>query len=118
MPELGDRFGDTIRPCHESRHPRIEPTESDLAQIGRLPRLEDLEISGGQITDAGLLHLGKLTRLQKLTLSAVQVTDAGLLCLSRLTRLQNQQRLAASSLIHPARVGRLTGLKDLDISGG
>jgi Leucine Rich repeat len=48
-----------------------------LAQVGRLRRLEELELSTSEVTDVGLKHLMGLTTLKKLDLGSTQVTDAG-----------------------------------------
>ena len=49
-----------------------ELTEADLEKV------EELNLSGTQISDAGLVHLKALTALERLDLSAKGVTDAGL----------------------------------------
>jgi hypothetical protein len=58
-----------------------------LAAVGKLPRLQSLEVTGSQITDAGLAHLGTLRRLKSLSLQAPKITDAGIAHLERLTDL-------------------------------
>jgi len=57
--------------------------DSALAQVGRLRRLEELELSSSEVTDAGLKHLMGLTALKKLGLGSTQVTDAGVQELQR-----------------------------------
>ena len=48
-----------------------------LAHVGRLRRLEELELSISEVTDAGLKHLMGLTALKKLDLENTNVTDGG-----------------------------------------
>ena len=52
-----------------------------------LAKLENLQLFGTEITDAGLVHLKGLTRLEYLSLRGTQVTDAGLVHLKGLTSL-------------------------------
>jgi hypothetical protein len=51
--------------------------DAALAHVGRLRRLEELELSTSEVTDAGLKHLMELTALKKLDLENTNVTDAG-----------------------------------------
>jgi hypothetical protein len=60
-----------------------------LSQIGKLVRLEALNIPGGlRVSDAGFSHLKSLTSLQSLELPRANLTDARLAQLAGLTRLQ------------------------------
>ena len=73
--------------------PRIakDPNKADdetLAHVGRLGRLEYLNLAGTAVTDAGLAHLKGLTSLGDLDLSNTQVGDAGLAHLKGLTNLR------------------------------
>jgi Leucine-rich repeat (LRR) protein len=63
-------------------------TDSGVAGLTGLTRLERLSLRDTQITDRGLQHLGALTRLRNLTLDGTDVTDAGLDDLAPLTKLQ------------------------------
>jgi len=54
-----------------------------LAHVGRLRRLEELELSTSEVTDAGLRHLMGLTTLKKLDLKNTDVTDAAVRELQR-----------------------------------
>ncbi len=63
-------------------------TDRTLAVIGRLSRLEELEIGDTSVTDAGLAHLAHLSRLENLSIGDASVTDAGLAHLARLDQLQ------------------------------
>ena len=51
--------------------------DAALAHVGRLRRLQELELSTSEVTDAGLKHLMGLTSLKKLDLENTNVTDAG-----------------------------------------
>ena len=42
-----------------------------------LTNLQELDLAGTQVTDAGLVHLKGLTNLQELDLSYTQVTEGG-----------------------------------------
>jgi hypothetical protein len=55
-----------------------ELTDATLARIGRLTRLEELDLTGHRITDAGLEHLKGLDQLRSLDLEATEITDVGL----------------------------------------
>jgi hypothetical protein len=62
------------------------PTDSELAQLARLPNLRRLYlVRAVDVTDAGLAHLEGLQNLKLLVLDdADQVTDAGLRSIGRL----------------------------------
>ncbi len=63
-----------------------------LRNIEELTRLQRLDLSGTQVTDAGLQHLSGLTVLEELTLRETQVTDEGVKNL--------QQALPNCKIIH------------------
>jgi hypothetical protein len=68
-----------------------DPNQADdetLAHVGRLGRLESLNLAGTAVTDAELAHLKGLTSLRDLNLWNTQVGDAGLAHLNRLTNLR------------------------------
>jgi Leucine-rich repeat (LRR) protein len=54
------------------------PIDEDLACLKGLTRLEFLDLSFTNVTDAGLLHLRDLERLHRLHLHGTQIGDAGL----------------------------------------
>ena len=85
-------------------------TDSTLAHVGRLTRLEalfahsssvsdtagafegvtnlsQLDLGGSQVTDAGLVHLKGLTKLSLVWLRGTHVTDAGVVDLKAMTTL-------------------------------
>lgn len=62
--------------------------DGDLASIGDLKNLAVLHLENTPITDAGLQHLGNLEKLHYLNLFGTAVTDAGLKDLAGLKRLQ------------------------------
>ena len=71
---------------------RTEPDARHLdgvaPTIGRLTRLEELDLSGSDLTDAGVRSLAGLTRLETLDLSRTHITDAGLKSVADLPRLR------------------------------
>lgn len=52
-------------------------TDSDLEHISKLSNLRHLGLSGSLVTDEGILKLRTLTKLQSLDLTTSQVTEAG-----------------------------------------
>ncbi len=67
---------------------RASVSDAGLKHIGRLRRLQVLDIRDTQATDVGLSYLVDLTRLRVLDLGLTGVTDAGLRRLEPLTRLE------------------------------
>src|SRR5262249_53785384 len=67
-------------------------TDADLARIGNLRRLRQLNILRAKVTDGGLAHLEGIAGLRALYLSDMPITDAGLghLTLTRLRWLSLQ----------------------------
>lgn len=61
----------------------------DLDSLANFPQLEELDLFGTQITDAGLPHMERLTSLRKLTLDCTEVTNVGLKHLAGLKQLQS-----------------------------
>jgi hypothetical protein len=94
-----------------------EGTDADLATIGNLRRLAQLNVIGAKMTDEGLASLRGVTGFRSLSLSSVPITDAGLrhLALKRLRWLILQNtRITDASL--PLLAG-LPELEYLDIQG-
>jgi hypothetical protein len=66
-----------------------EITDSALLHLSTLPRLQELNIGGGNITDTGAAHLSHFLHLKLLDLSCSwEITDAGLDHLSGLPELE------------------------------
>jgi hypothetical protein len=63
-------------------------TDASLADVGRLTRLQKLDVLSASGSDAGLAHLKALSRLSRLNIANTQVTDAGLANLKGLTSLR------------------------------
>jgi hypothetical protein len=59
-----------------------------LAQVGELTSLEVLSVDGTHISNAGLVHLARLPKLRMLGLGDTRVTDPGLAHLSSMPALQ------------------------------
>ncbi|HEX5102281.1 MAG TPA: hypothetical protein VFV87_00620 [Pirellulaceae bacterium] len=66
-------------------------TASDdlLEQIGVFRKLEDVSISGQQVTDRGLAPLGHMQELRSLTIEACDITDKTLEAIADLPNLQD-----------------------------
>lgn len=92
-------------------------SDADLAQIGALSGLVELQIAGASVTDRGLAHLEWLIGLKSLNLKGSMVTDAGLRHLNRLTRLErldiSNTRVTDAGLPH---LSRMTNLVQLETS--
>jgi hypothetical protein len=58
-------------------------TDSDLAMLGWLKHLRELDLHHTQITDAGLKHILGLKELRFLDLQETKVTDAGVATLKK-----------------------------------
>ena len=75
-------------------------SDETLAELARLPELEDLEVWAGGLTDRGVDHLLELSKLRKLAIRGSQLSDAGL------QRLVGLPYLESLDLCHSA--GSLT----------
>ncbi len=77
--------------------------DPELAEVGQLARVVELDLSGTLVTDAGLVHLENLDELKTLDLSNTNVTDNGLKSLKSLTGLKtltlSNTRISAKGLI-------------------
>jgi hypothetical protein len=93
-------------------------TDSGLAHIRELDRLQLLYLSGTQITDAGLIHMRELKHLQQLSLSNTKITDAGLIHIRQLKNLQELYlpgtQITDAGLVH---LRELKNLHQLWLSG-
>ncbi len=61
--------------------------DNDLREIGKIPGLRWLILSGTKVTDAGLAHLHGLQKLETLWLDRTGVTDDGVLGLAGLPKM-------------------------------
>lgn len=88
--------------------------DADLAELACLRNLEQLDLQGCRVTDAGLKGLRGMLRLWKLSLESTSITDAGLVELAHLTGLRdlNLSRTAVSDAGLQHLVG-LTALSQL-----
>ena len=91
---LGEDFFADVVAVHVSRlliggPPRSVPiTDAWLEHIGKLSRLEVLDLKDSCVSDAGLKQIQRLTRLRRLDLRRDGITDAGLVPIGKLTRLE------------------------------
>ena len=63
-------------------------TEADFQKWGKLRRLQELDLSHSQITDAGLANFRRLKNLKVLNLSHTMISDEGLVHLRGMASLQ------------------------------
>ncbi len=88
-------------------------SDQELAQVGRLPRLDSVAILGANVTDLGLAHLKGTKNLRVLYVQGTQITDAGLVHLKGVTNLSElylyQTRVSDAGLVH------LKGLTNLSV---
>ncbi len=87
-------------------------TDTDLEELKKLPKLENLNLSNTRVTSAGLVHLAELKNLKWLSLWNTQVDDDGLQHLARLTKLQSL--LLDGTKVTDSGLKHLEGLKELD----
>jgi hypothetical protein len=65
-------------------------TDADIAEIAKLPAVNEMEIVADKLTDAGLASLARMRNLQVLHLEgAPMMTDGGLKALATLPRLRH-----------------------------
>ena len=88
-----------------------------LVPIGRLQRLDELDLECSHVSDGCLVKLQGLTRLRTLNLAETEVMDSGLCVVRKLTRLEvlNLRFTRVSDLGLDSLVG-LTHLRELDLS--
>lgn len=89
-------------------------TDTGLRDLAEIPTLRSLDITGGNVTDAGLAALGKLEKLRFLNLDTTGsgVTSVGLESLAALTELR-YLGLAGSRKITDAALLKFKGLTHL-----
>ena len=98
---------------------RISPEDAEdtMVQVGRLSRLEHLELNNHYGTDLWTIHLASLTNLSDLDLARTQVTDSGLVHLNGLIRLSSlnlrNTQVTDAGLVH---LKCLTGLSKLRLA--
>ena len=63
-------------------------TDAWLEHIGKLPRLEVLDLAYSRVTDGGLRELRGLTHLRKLNVASTLITDAGVEPIAKLAGLE------------------------------
>jgi Leucine Rich repeat len=88
-----------------------------MSQVGRLTSLEELDLSGSDVTDAGIAHLSGLVNLRSLALNDTKATSASFASLTRMKDLGDLSfygiRCDDGAL---ARLGQLTALQVLRLS--
>ncbi len=95
---------------------------AELSQIANLSSLEDLNLWGSAISDAGMVRLAHLSRLKSLILNRTSISDAGLIHVGRLVHLEHlhieNNRITDAGLRHLKGLTRLRSLwlKGTDVS--
>src|SRR5262249_53280739 len=74
-----------------AHHMSAATSDAVMAQVGRLTRVQSLNLHDSSISDSQLMHLKGLTNLTVLLLYRTQVSDAGLVHLKGLTNLSGLQ---------------------------
>jgi hypothetical protein len=64
-------------------------TDEDLRGIAAIGTLEELDLSGADISDAGIQHLLRLTTLRQLVLEYTLITDKAMPSIARLSNLEH-----------------------------
>ena len=94
-------------------------TDSNVRQLSSIPAasIRSLNLADSQISDTGLADLRRLTRLESLDLSGTSVTDSGLASLAAFSELA-QLNLADTSISDHglASIATLANLADLDLA--
>lgn len=103
-----DHFGHVV--CVRLR-PGLQATDELMAGVGRLKRLEELNLSHTDVDDAGLAHVAGLTRLKRLCVASTRVTSAGLVPLKCLKTLESLD--LSDTEVGDAGIEYLTGLREL-----
>lgn len=85
--------------------------DEDLAFIGEIQTLTDLELVCSEITDKGLVHLANLRRLKGVSLHGSPIRGPGLVYLAKLPHLESLD-LSDTQLVD-ANAGYLLGLRRL-----
>ena len=93
-------------------------SDADLAHLGWLTRLTDLDLTNDRIPDAGLARLKGLRRLRTLVLHGTYINDAELAHLNGLVSLKylvlSNTEITDAGLVQ---LQRLRNVTDLDLSG-
>ncbi len=91
-----------------------ELTDASLAHIRGLTKLEEINLSGTNITGSGVAHLTGMTGLRSLMISSSPLTDEGLANIGKLTTLRQLYfgwgKYTDSGI---ANLSKLTNLRDL-----
>lgn len=98
---------------------KLEMSDKEIANIGHLTRLADLDVECTDMTDAGLKQLSVLRDLRHLNIGGNAITARGLpsiLGMKNLVWLRLSRNAELGDKIGPI-VGRLTSLKSLDLCG-
>src|SRR5262249_6661342 len=92
--------------------------DADMIELGRLPKLEQLDLSHTRITDEGMLRLKPAPRISDLNLYYAEwITDQGMTAIrdwKRLKRLNLRGTRISDGTLQI--VSKMTGLEALDIA--
>jgi hypothetical protein len=99
-------------------HNSLRITDTGLAHLRRLTKLQKLDLSGTGITEAGLANLEGLIEIRELNLSATSFgLSAGEVHLNKLTKLQTLDLSASGVRVASLKFGNaLTNLQNLNLA--
>jgi hypothetical protein len=93
-------------------------TDADLAEIGKLQKLDRLIVFDDRMTDAGVAHLAQLQHLRYLWLRSRSITDAGIAPLGSLASLEELEidapKMTDAALASLSELSALRRLKLVD----
>ena len=105
-----DYFGHVVSVVFAAQDGRL--SDSELAAVRPVGRLENLYLSSSSVTDAGLSQIEDQSSLESLWLDFSQVSDGGLSHLKRLTSLK--RLCLCGTKVTDAGVAQLKGLANLE----
>jgi hypothetical protein len=90
-------------------HSAVSITDAGMIHLAKMTELREIRVGSPAISEAGIAQLARLPHLQNLSLR--RINDGGLACLAGLTELQELSLIGAD--ISDAELARLKNLKNL-----
>ena len=96
----------------------IQGTDGIVEIVAQFPTIQELTVTGREISDAAADHIAQLSKLCLLSLNNTSITDAGV---ARLTKLENLESLSLNGT-HISNdavryLGQMEGLDELELAG-